>query len=157
LAGLDVEAKAKLVEEQLFGALGGRDGFAASEVTLVGSTRADPPTNTSAVAFLRIAVASPDRDRVGKHFSAQVVELMLASLPGIAGTAPPGDATSFATYWPTRVDSRHLCHRVTVDGETIEIAASVEGAAAVAGTGTVVETGGDLCWDIADTVRVPLG
>jgi hypothetical protein len=157
LAGLDVEAKAKLVEEQLFAALGGRDGFATSAVTLLAPPGPDPPTNADAVAFLRITVTSPDRERVGKRFSAQVVELMLASVPGLTSTSPPSDATVFATYWPTRIDSRHLRHRVTLDGELIEIDAAVPGAMPILSEASAPETDGTAPSDVADTVCVPLG
>jgi hypothetical protein len=157
LAGLDVEAKAKLVEEQLFAALGGRDGFATSAVTLLAPPGPDPPTNADAVAFLRITVTSPDRERVGKRFSAQVVELMLASVPGLTGTSPPSDATLIATYWPTRIDSRHLHHRVTLGGEVVEIDAAVPGAMPIVSEVSAPEADGEASSVVADTVRVPLG
>lgn len=154
LAGLDIEAKARLVEEQLFEALGGRDRFERAEVALLGRRDGEPATNEDAAALLRITVTSPDRDRVGKRFSAAAVELALASVPGITMTAPPGDATLFATYWPARLDSVHLRHRVELDGEAFEIDAAAPASMPIA---PIEDGSAATTWDDADTMRAPLG
>jgi hypothetical protein len=157
LAGLDIQAKARLVEEELFEALGGRDRFASANVTLIHRPEPDPASNEDAIASLRITVTSPDRERVGKRFSAAVVEMVLASVPGITGTSPPGEASLFAIYWPTRVDSRHLRHRVTVGGESFEIEGAAPLAAPIVPVRRPAELGATEPWDAADTVHVPLG
>ena len=128
LAGLDIEAKARLVEEELFHALGGRDRFASAEVRLVRRPAEDPRTNEDALGELRVRVTSPDPERVGRRFSSRVVELMLASVPGVTGTAPPGEATPFAVFWPAVIANAQVRQRVVLGGEEL-VVESVAGAA----------------------------
>ncbi len=101
LTGLDIEAKAALVESTLWSLLpGGASGFARAEVELLRADHTDPTTNEAAVALLRVSVADPDRSKVGRAFSDTVTSMLLASYPGMFTTTPPGDATAFGIYWP---------------------------------------------------------
>jgi hypothetical protein len=56
LTGLDIEKKARIVEETLFESLGGREQFALADVQLVRSDRENPANNDSAFAFLRVSL-----------------------------------------------------------------------------------------------------
>ena len=138
LAGLDIDAKARLVEDELFHALGGRERFATAEARLIRRPADDPRSNDEALAELRVRVTSPDPDRVGRKFSSRVVELMLASVPGLAGTAPPGEATPFAVFWPALVANAQVRQRVVLGGEEI-VVESLAGAEAPAEPATVGE------------------
>jgi hypothetical protein len=101
LTGLDIEAKATLIEKTLWSLLpGGKESFAATEVELLRADRPDPASNDQAVALLRVAVADTDRSKVGRAFSNTVTSMLLASYPGMFTTTPPGDATAFGIYWP---------------------------------------------------------
>jgi len=106
LTGLDVEAKADWVREQVTAAL------AADPPAEVAWSRTTPPpldadTEEGASCLLRCTVKDASPDRVGKRFTAAAVELALASYPGFtmtgprrtASTAPP---TSRARRWCTR-------------------------------------------------------
>ena len=44
-----------------------------------------------------------DRAKVGRAFSAAVIETALASYPGLYALTPPGDASAYGVYWPTTV------------------------------------------------------
>lgn len=121
LAGLDVEAKAALLEAQLFAAPGGKGRFSSVEARLVRRPRADPTNNEDALGELRITVTSPDAEEVGRRFSARVVELALASAPGITLTAPPGDATPELVLWPCLVAGARVREVVRLGGEEIPI------------------------------------
>jgi hypothetical protein len=157
LAGLDVEAKAKVVEELLFASLGGRSQFSGSDVSLIHRPGPDPASNADALAELRISVCSPDRDRVGKRFSSKVVELMLASVPGITGAAPPGDAAPLLVYWPTLIDGRHLSHRVSIGDDIVTVEARVYGSPPAAPF-TADKRGAAARPEASEeTVRTPLG
>jgi len=112
LTGLDVEAKAALVERALWPRLGGREAFARSDVRLLGGDRPDPASPEEALSELRVTVMDPDPAKVGRRFSAACVELGLASYPGFTLTAPPGRGTAFAVYWPTLVPNEVVPHRV---------------------------------------------
>jgi hypothetical protein len=121
LAGLDIEAKARLAEETLWKLLGGKQRFREIDVRLVRSDRVDPQSNDDAFAHLRVTVKDPDATKVGRAFSNKAVEMALASYPGFTITSPPGDASPFGVYWPALVPSELVDHRVVINGDTIPI------------------------------------
>ncbi len=153
LAGLDIEAKARLVEDELFHAVGGRETFATADARLVRRPVEDPGSNLDALAELRVVVTSPDQERVGRRFSSRVVALMLASVPGVTGTAPPGDAAPFSVYWPTTVANRHVHHRVLFEG--LEIAVEAVAGSPAPPDALPAEVGAAPA--PGPTVRAPLG
>ncbi len=107
IEGLDVAAKAELALQTIWARVpGGRQGFAEVSTELVGS---DP-------ALLRITVLDADRARVGRRFSAAVIETALASYPGLFALTPPGDGSSYGVYWPTTVPASLVTTRVIIDG-----------------------------------------
>jgi hypothetical protein len=116
LTGLDLEAKAAMVEQALFERLGGRDRFQAAEVRLVGRPVPDPATAEEAVAELRVTVKDPDPARVGRAFSNAAIELALASYPGCYTTTPPGDASPYGVYWPALVAADAVEQVVVLEG-----------------------------------------
>ncbi len=74
IEGLDVAAKARLAEQTIWARVdGGRDAFETADVELVGS---DP-------ALLRISVLDQDKAKVGRAFSAAVVETGAGELSGV--------------------------------------------------------------------------
>jgi hypothetical protein len=116
LTGLDVEAKAAMVEAALFERLGGRDRFQAAEVRLVGRPAPDPATAEEAVAELRVTVKDPDPAKVGRAFSGAAIELALANYPGCYTTTPPGEASPYGVYWPALVRAGAVEQVVVLDG-----------------------------------------
>ncbi len=107
IEGLDVAAKARLAEQTIWARVdGGRDAFETADVELVGS---DP-------ALLRISVLDQDKAKVGRAFSAAVVETALASYPGFYALTPPGDASMYGVYWPTAIPADLVRTRVLIDG-----------------------------------------
>ena len=84
LTGLDVERKAALLERQLAPALAGVEEV---RVALARTDRPDPDTQEEAAALLHVTVKDADRDKVGKAFTAPLIELALASVPGFSTTA----------------------------------------------------------------------
>ena len=121
LSGTDIERKARIVEDTLFEALGGKAQYAHVDVRLERMDRPDPQSNEEALAYLKVTVMSPDAERVGRRFASTVVEQALSSVPGISSRTPPGDATPYMVYWPAAVDSKRIEHRVHVAGETVAI------------------------------------
>ena len=95
LTGLDVDAKADWVREQMVAA------FAASGVGRLASVtwsrtsvpHPDADTEEAASCLLRCAVKDPSAEPVGKPFTAAAVELALASYPGFTLTCPPAPPT----------------------------------------------------------------
>jgi len=123
LTGLDIEKKAKIFEEALFDAIGGRGQFAVEDVQLIRSDKEDPRTNEEAFAYLRVSVMDPDAKKVGK-FSAKIVELGLANIPGFTATAPPTKGGPAIIHWPTLISTRHIQQKVMI-GDTVVMVDSV--------------------------------
>jgi Acyclic terpene utilisation family protein AtuA len=112
LTGLDIEAKAELVERTFWGNQnGGRESFAQATTRLIRSDKADPTTNEEGVATLSFTVKDPDERKVGRAFANVGVEMALSSYPGMFGTGAPSAAQSYGVYWPALVPS-HLCPSV---------------------------------------------
>jgi hypothetical protein len=110
LTGLDVEAKADWVREQLTAALD------PAPATIVWSPVAQPPTDAAteqaASVVLRCTVQDPSADPVGRAFTAAVVELALASYPGFTMTAPPTPATPYGVFRAEYVERAAVTHTV---------------------------------------------
>ena len=108
LTGLDVEAKAAWVREQLV--------LDPAPQTLVWSPvvapAPDAATEESASTLLRCTVQDPSQEVVGRRFTAAAVELALASYPGFTLTAPPGPATPYGIYRAEYVDRDSVSHTV---------------------------------------------
>lgn len=121
LTGLDIEAKAHLVETTLFRSLGGKDQFDKVDIELVRSDKPDPPTNEEGFALLRISVVAKDRRLAGRRFSAKLVELALASVPGFTLGGPPGAGSPYLVYRPATVDAHRIRQTVHVGGEAIQV------------------------------------
>jgi hypothetical protein len=118
LTGLDLEAKAELVERQLWAAVpGGRAAFDAVDVQLLRhDPAADPSSEHAAQAELRVTVKDRDPGTVGKAFTAPVVELALASVPGLYPSGPPAEASPYGVYWPTTIPADQVSQLVTIGG-----------------------------------------
>lgn len=108
LTGLDVEAKAEWVRDQLGSQL------TAAEVTWSDVTPppADAATEEAASTLLRCTVKDPSPDPVGRAFTSAAVELALASYPGFTMTAPPAPATPYGVYRAEHVDRAQVTHTV---------------------------------------------
>ena len=117
LTGLDIEAKAELVERALWaGVPGGRDAFDAVDVALLRTDTPDPATNAEAMAQLRITVKDTDERTVGRAFTARITELALASYPGMFGAGLTAGPQAFGVFWPAVVPASLVRQEVTVAG-----------------------------------------
>src|SRR5262249_25219881 len=123
LTGLDIEEKAKIVAQTIFNGLGGKDRFDEADVQLLRTDHEDPDHNDQALATLRIAVVSQDPKLAGRLFSAKVVEIALANIPGFTLTQAPAEGAPNVVYWPALVDRREVHETVHLDGESWEVAA----------------------------------
>ena len=120
LTGIDIEEKAKLVTDLIFENVGGRDKFDHVDIQLIRTDHENPLSNESAQASLRISVMSQNPDLVGRLFSAKIVELGLASIPGYTGRSgmPSGP---YIQYWPALIDSKFITEKVHIDGKSFEV------------------------------------
>ncbi|GAA1935010.1 DUF1446 domain-containing protein [Kitasatospora viridis] len=97
LTGLDVDAKAGLLREQLEPVLK-EDGPAEVRWTLARTDQPDAATEQQASALLQLTVRDADQAKVGRAVSNAAVELALAGYPGFHVTAPPGPGTPYGVF-----------------------------------------------------------
>ncbi|RDI33884.1 uncharacterized protein DUF1446 [Rhodococcus sp. AG1013] len=120
LTGLDIDAKANLVRQQLDAWLTVRPQ--ELEWTLARTDHPDADTEEAASALLRCTVRDTDPNVVGRAFSSVAVELALASYPGFTLTAPPSNGQPYAVFTPGYVDAGEVPHvAVLPDGTRIDI------------------------------------
>lgn len=119
LTGLDIDAKARLVREQV------EDAFARADRApayirweLARTDRADADTEETASALLRLVVRDSDPDAVGRAVSAAAVELALGSYPGFHVTAPPGKGAPYGVFEAAYVDAAEVPHAAVLPDGT---------------------------------------
>ncbi|MEV4755780.1 acyclic terpene utilization AtuA family protein [Micromonospora sp. NPDC049559] len=118
LCGLEIEAKAALVREQLRAAVGA-EGL---EFTLARTDHRDAAETESASALLHVHLRDPDAKRAGRAFSAAAVELALASYPGCTLTTPPGEATPYGVFTAEEIAQDAVAHvAVLPSGERVPV------------------------------------
>jgi hypothetical protein len=124
LTGLDIEAKAALVREQMETHL--------TKVTdvrwdLARTDRPDADTEETASALLRLVVRDADQEVVGRALSGAAVELALASYPGFHVLAPPGKGSPYGVFEGVYVPHGAVDHvAVLHDGRRIPVAPAQE-------------------------------
>ncbi|MFE2291249.1 acyclic terpene utilization AtuA family protein [Streptomyces sp. NPDC059452] len=118
LTGLDIEAKARLVQGQFADALerGGPRRPAEVRWELVRTDRPDADTEERASALLRLVVRDQDAEAVGRAVSAAAVELALGSYPGFHVTAPPGKGAPYGVFEAGHVPAGEVEHAAVLPG-----------------------------------------
>ena len=119
LTGLDVEAKADWVREQVSPRLTAQS-VEWSRVTL---PEADADTEEAASTLLRCTVKDPEPGPCGKGFTGPLVESALASYPGFPMTTPPSQPTPYGVYRPAYVDRAAVEHVVVLPDGSREVVA----------------------------------
>jgi hypothetical protein len=165
LCGLDIEAKAELVEEAFWEACPYKpEDFTSVTTRLVRTDKPDPASNEEAVAVWRMTVKDPDEHKVGRAVSSAMVELGLATIPGFFGVGGgPREGRPFGVYRPARVPAELVPQYVVVlgrsgAGATTTVVDSVAPASPDPSP-TAVDVSPDPAVEppSGDTVRVPLG
>ena len=122
LCGLDIEAKAEMVTNQLWATVtGGRDAFDETETRLVRTDSPDATGNEAATAWLRVTVWDDDEKRAGRAFSGAATQLALSSIPGFYASTPPGSASAYGVYWPALIPASLITQRVTLGDRTWDV------------------------------------
>ncbi|HIM66117.1 MAG TPA: DUF1446 domain-containing protein [Acidimicrobiia bacterium] len=155
LTGLDIEAKAQLVEAAFWEACPYRpDEFADVITRVVRTDKADPGTNEEAVALWRITVKDADQSKVGRAISDSVNELALATIPGMFGIGGGGGARAFGVYRPAVVPADLVPQHIVVLGGDRTVVDSVAPPGDVA---VVPADGPDAEPPSGGTVAAPIG
>lgn len=125
LTGLDIDAKARLVKDQIADALAAPGvKKAPKEVRweLARTDRADAGTEETASALLRLVVRDSDPDAVGRAVSGAAVELALGSYPGFHVTAPPGKGAPYGVFEAAYVPAAEVPHTAVLpDGTHVPV------------------------------------
>jgi hypothetical protein len=118
LCGLDIEAKAALVQAQLEDTV----GPAGLTWQLARTDRPDADTQAAACATLTAHIRDTDAHRTGRAFSQAAVELALASYPGCTLTSAPGDASPFGVFQAEFLAQADVPHTAVLpDGTRIPV------------------------------------
>ncbi len=127
LTGLDIEAKAALVREQMETGAFARSRPEEVRWDLVRTDRADAGTEETASALLRLVVRDPEPDVVGRALSGAAVELALAGYPGFHVLAPPGKGSPYGVFEASHVPQGDVEHvAVLDDGRRIAVPPAAE-------------------------------
>ena len=121
LTGLDIEDKAKVFTDALFNSVGGRKQFDEVSIQLHRTDKENPNSNEEAMASLLVSVKSKDQNLVGRLFSAKIIELALANIPGFFAQGGVKSSGPVIIYWPALVDSKYIKEKVHINGEEIEV------------------------------------
>ena len=126
LTGLDIEAKAKLVEDAFWASCPfSPSDYAQVTTRLVRTDHGDPENNEMAVATLRITVKDPDEKKTGRAFSNAMTELALSTIPGFFGTGPRS-AGPFGVYVPALIPAELVMQDVVIlGGETHQVSSVI--------------------------------
>jgi hypothetical protein len=156
LTGLDIEAKAKLVEEAFWTACPyAPEDFAAVETELVRTDKEDPRSNEEATAFFKLSLKDPDEKKVGRAVANAMIELALSSIPGYTSVGGgPGGGRPFGVYEPARVPAEIVPQEVVVLGdEPREVSSVIPGGS----VNVTPAAGPTAAAPAAPTKRLPLG
>ena len=156
LTGLDIDEKAKLIEQAFWEACPYQPSDYQSVATrFVRTDEPDPETNEQAVAMLRITVKDPDEKKTGRAFANAMTELALATIPGFFGVGGgPAGGSPFGVYEPACIPAEDVDQEVVLLGGEATIVSSVIPRAEVTVTPA---PGPDAKAPGGATKRVPLG
>jgi hypothetical protein len=118
LTGLDIEAKAQLVDEAFWLASPyTRDDYDSVTTRVARTDKPDPATNEEAVALWHITLKDHDEEKVGRDVINAAIEIALATIPGFfnvgSSTSP---SSAFGVYRPALVPAGLVPQYVVVLG-----------------------------------------
>ncbi|MFH7336847.1 acyclic terpene utilization AtuA family protein [Streptomyces sp. KHY 26] len=121
LTGLDIEAKADLIRDQLAPQLA-KSPPAEVRWELVRTDRPDADTEETASALLRLVVRDPDQQVVGRALSGAAIELALSSYPGFHVQAPPGKGDPYGVFEDAYVPQEGVAHTAVLpEGRPVRV------------------------------------
>ena len=154
LTGLDIEAKAELLEAAFWEAAPiTPDAFASVTTTVVRTDHDDPSSNEAATAQWRLTVKDSD-ERKTKAIAVGINDMALATIPGFYGLSGAGIGKPFGVHTSGLVSADLVPQHVAVLGGGRSVVESV----APEGGGPVAAVVPDLPEvPSGETRRVPLG
>ena len=116
LTGLDIEAKAELVEAAFWEACPyNPEDFASVTTRVIRTDKVDPASNEEAIALWRITLKDPDERKVGRAVANAVTEIALATIPGLFGVSGgPSGGSAYGVYRPALVPAELVPQHVVI-------------------------------------------
>ena len=146
LTGLDIEAKAELLEAAFWKAAPiAPDAFASVTTTVVRTDHDDPSSNEAATAQWRLTVKDSD-ERKTKAIAVGINDMALATIPGFYGLAGAGIGKPFGVHTSGLVSADLVPQHVVVLGGDRTVVESV-----------APEGGGPVAVVVPDLPEVPSG
>jgi hypothetical protein len=122
LTGLEVEAKAAWVKDQVEAAIADRRPSKV-EWSEIRPGVVDAASEEAGSVILRLSAFDADAEKVGKGLTAPIIELALGSYPGFHVTRPPAPASPYGVYTPAYVARSEVTHTVVHADGTREVIA----------------------------------
>lgn len=122
VTGLDADAKVEWIKAQVENALD-EDRPAKIEWSGVRTLQPDADTEEGASMLLRVNAFDPSADKVGKRFTAPIIELALGSYPGLSLNRVPGPGSAYGVYQPAYIPRDVVEHTVVHHDGTTEVIA----------------------------------
>jgi hypothetical protein len=158
LTGLDIEEKAKLIEDAFWVACPYKpDDFASVTARLVRTDKVDPLSNEEAVAQWRLTLKDPDERKVGRAIFDATVELGLSTIPGFFSFGGATAATPYGVYRPALIPAELVPqHVVLLGGDQTVVDSVAPGTVGLSPLPTPAPAG-DIGEAWTDTTPAPFG
>jgi hypothetical protein len=121
IGGHDGAAKAARLIDLAWRRLGGQASFDEARADVYARAPGTPVTLADDLTLVDFVVRDRDPKRVGTRFTAPLIELALATVPGLTFATGPGRPKPVAVFWPVLVDRALASPAFTLDGETTEV------------------------------------
>lgn len=121
IGGRDGGAKARLLQEIAWERLGGRETFDDARSDVYARTPGEPASPVDDITLVDFQVRDADPKKVGTRFTAPLVELALATIPGLTFTTGPQRPRPVGIFWPVLVDRAEVPVTVDLGDRSIDV------------------------------------
>lgn len=118
VGGHDGARKAAVLQELAWKRLGGRAAFDDARSDVFVRASGVPETPTDDLTLVDFSVRDADPKKVGTRFTAPLVELALATLPGLTFSTSPGRPKPVGVFWPVTIDRNVATTSITMGERT---------------------------------------
>lgn len=128
VSGPDALHKAEKARDVFWQAAGGADLYEQSSTQYIGWDASHPPlaTEEPGEVLMQVAVRDHDQAKIERRFAPMVVGRMLGSIPGFTIPSDQGrpKSSQVVGHWPALIGRDRVTCRVTVAGQTHEVASA---------------------------------
>jgi len=117
IAGLQISKKVAILEQCIRERLGVASKFDKLLFQYYPTHKHNPASNEEALATLRVTAIDKDKRKVGKFFTAKIIEIALCTVPGICLAQPPSPAKLRIVHFPSLLPKKYLCQHIYLNGQ----------------------------------------